>query len=115
MRTITRDEIKNHLDKDEQKIRLVEALPEEAYNEGHLPGAVCLPQDKVDESAPSLLKDKNEFIVVYCANADCTASDEVAQELEDMGYTNVARYVGGKEDWKQAGLPLDASSFTQAA
>jgi 3-mercaptopyruvate sulfurtransferase SseA len=32
-----------------------------------------------------------------------------------MGYANVRRYIGGKEDWKKAGLPLESDEDKHAA
>ena len=57
MKTITREEIKMHLDNRDQ-MTLIEALPEQSFSEGHLPGAQNIQQDKVRELAPKLLKNK---------------------------------------------------------
>jgi rhodanese-related sulfurtransferase len=65
LETISRDELKGKLDRKE-RFTLVEALPEWMYQEGHLPGAIDLPPDKVREKAPDLLPDKDAEIVVYC-------------------------------------------------
>ena len=46
-------------------------------------------------------------VVVYCANPKCESSVEVAQRLVEMGYRNVRHYPGGKDDWREAGLPLE--------
>jgi len=46
----------------------VETLDPERYREGHLPGAVNLPPDKVKEMAASVLPDKSAEIITYCAN-----------------------------------------------
>jgi rhodanese-related sulfurtransferase len=66
VRTIERDELKNKIDAKEYFF-LVETLAPQYYREGHLPGAVNLPPDKVRELALSVLPDKNAEIVVYCA------------------------------------------------
>jgi rhodanese-related sulfurtransferase len=66
VRTIERDELKNKIDAKEYFF-LVETLAPQYYQEGHLPGAVNLPPDKVRELALSVLPDKNAEIVVYCA------------------------------------------------
>lgn len=113
IRHITRQEIERHLEAN-TPMTLVEALPEKYYREGHLPGAVHLPHDQVRALAPERLPDKNAFIAVYCANAPCRNSRIAAQLLESLGYTNVAEYVEGKQDWVEAGLPLDKSAVEQA-
>lgn len=67
MKTITRDELKEKIDR-KYKFLLVETLPEATYHHAHLPGAINLPPDKVTELAPARLPDKGAEIVVYCAN-----------------------------------------------
>lgn len=64
--TISRDELKRKIDKKEYFF-LVETLPTEYFNHGHLPGAVNLPPDRINEMAPTVLPEKNAEIVVYCA------------------------------------------------
>lgn len=87
--------------------RLVEALPERYFVDAHLPGAVNIPHDAVDALAPALLPDKAAAIVVYCASASCRNSDLAAARLERLGYGAVRVYGGGKQDWVEAGLPVE--------
>jgi rhodanese-related sulfurtransferase len=86
---------------------LVEALPEKYYRDWHLPGARHLPHDRVDALAPVVLPDKAAEIVVYCASSTCQNSHIAARRLEQFGYTNVAVFPGGKQDWQDAGLPVE--------
>lgn len=90
-----------------EQVTLVEALPEKYYRDGHLPGARHLPHDEVRQHAASVLPDKAAEIVVYCASATCQNSHIAARVLEQLGYTNVAVYAGGKRDWQEAGLALE--------
>jgi rhodanese-related sulfurtransferase len=108
MKQVSRDEVKQVIDNKENTI-LVEALPEKDYREAHIPGAVSLPADKVEELAPKLLKNKDQQIITYCASKECQASIKAAEALEGLGYSNVADYRDGKADWKEAGLPLESS------
>ena len=40
---------------------------------------------------------------------DCPASGQIAaQTLASMGYTNIAEYEEGKQDWTEAGLPIES-------
>ena len=103
---ITRDELKAKLDRGEPVV-LVEALPEQYYRKAHLPGALLLPHDRVDELAPALLPDKAAEIVVYCANLPCQNSEIAATRLAELGYANVREYAEGKQDWIDAGLPTE--------
>lgn len=110
---ITRQELQAKMNRKEPVV-LVEALPEGAYRKGHLPGAIHLPHDRVRDLAPKALPDKDAAIVTYCASATCQNSHIAADTLRAMGYTNVGVYAGGKQDWAEAGLALDANE-TQPA
>jgi rhodanese-related sulfurtransferase len=66
--TISRDELKQKID-NKDYFFLVETLAPEYYNHTHLPGAINLPPDKVQELASTLLPEKTADIVVYCAHA----------------------------------------------
>jgi rhodanese-related sulfurtransferase len=104
-KTITRDELKAKMDRGDD-FTLVEALSQKHYQSSHLPGAINLPYEFVDE-AEKVLPDKRAEIVVYCMNPDCVASAEEARELEEMGYERVLHYAAGKQDWIKAGLPVE--------
>jgi rhodanese-related sulfurtransferase len=94
---------------------LVEALPERYYLDRHLPGALHLPHDEVAQLAPGLLKDKTADIVVYCANASCQNSHIAANALIALGYRNVSVYAEGKQDWIEAGLPVQSGPMLKRA
>lgn len=108
MDTMTRDEIKHRLDTGEP-VTLVEALPRKYYDDGHLPGAINIPHDEVRARAGSDLSDKNATIVVYCASTECRNSRIAVQMLSSMGYQRVFEYVEGKQDWMEAGYPIEKS------
>jgi len=103
---ISRDEIKVALDAGAPLV-LVETLRPEHYDAGHLPGALHLHADDVAARAEHVLPDREARIVTYCSNEACANSRAVAQMLAARGYTNVRRYEAGKQDWQQAGLPLE--------
>jgi rhodanese-related sulfurtransferase len=88
-------------------VTLVEALGPAYFEDAHLPGAINIPYDRVDELAPELLPDKSARIVVYCANGPCRNSEVATLRLGKLGYTNVADYHEGKAEWLEAGLPVE--------
>ena len=111
--TITRDELKARLDAGEP-VTIVEALPEEYYRKAHLPGALLLPHDRVDDLAPTLLPDKAATVVVYCANLACRNSVVAAERLAALGYADVREYAEGKQDWIDAGYPTERGAAAAA-
>jgi rhodanese-related sulfurtransferase len=86
---------------------LVDALAPMAYAMSHLPGAINITPEWIDDRARRRIPDRNTEIVVYCADPECDASTTVAKRLIELGYTNVLHYAAGKRDWVQAGLPLE--------
>ena len=102
---IERDELRVKLA--DGTIRLVDAQAPGWYEREHLPGALRAAAEDVDGLLHGLGTDLNAEIAVYCWNAACTGSDYVATQLEARGYHNVRRYVGGKQDWAEAGLPIE--------
>lgn len=103
---ITREELKEKIERGDDFV-LVDALSQQHYERSHLPGAINLPYEFVDD-AEQKLPDKSAEIVVYCMNTNCAASGEEVRELEEMGYTNVRHYDEGKQDWMEAGLPVES-------
>jgi rhodanese-related sulfurtransferase len=97
------------------RVVLVEALPEKYYVDRHLPGALHLPHDQAEALAPALLKDHDAEIVVYCANASCQNSHIAARALAGLGYRNVSVYAEGKQDWIEAGLPVQSGPMLRRA
>lgn len=113
MKTITRDTLKDLLDRG-APLTLLEALPERYYSQGHLPGALHFPHTEVAALAPALLPDKTQQLVVYCASETCRNSHTAAALLGGLGYEDVAVYTGGKEDWTAAGFALDVARASGA-
>lgn len=86
---------------------LVDALSPISYAGAHLPGAVNISPQSVAALAGRRIPDLDTEVVVYCANAGCDSSVEVGERLVELGYRNVRHYAGGKEEWREAGLPLE--------
>jgi rhodanese-related sulfurtransferase len=87
---------------------LVDALAPMVYAHSHLPGAINLPPAGLDpELVARRIPDRNREIIVYCTSPDCEDSIATAKRLRALGYTNVRRYAGGKNEWREAGGPLE--------
>lgn len=84
---------------------LINALASDAFIAKHIPSSINIPTENA-EMAENVIPYKNAEIVVYCANEDCTASPELAEKLEDMGYTNVKDFEKGLAGWRSEGFSL---------
>ena len=74
---------------------LLDVRTQEEYDDGHIPGAVCLPSDMIEEGMPFSF-DKDAEILLYCHSDKRSA--EAASRLRAMGYTNVSD-IGCILDW----------------
>ncbi len=75
---------------------IVDVRRQDEYDEGHIPGAICIPNESITDSMPSELPDLEQVILVYCRSG--RRSKEAAQILFDIGYINVFEF-GGIIDW----------------
>ena len=91
-------------------VRLLDAQGPGWFERQHLPGAIRGRIDDPDATVAALGHDLDAEIVVYCSNASCTGSALAANLLEGRGYRNVRRYIAGKQDWLDAGLPVESES-----
>jgi len=90
----------------DEDFALVETLPKESFDNGHIPGAVNIPSDSIAQEAGDRLQ-KNATVVTYCANYACQASTVAAKKLMDLGYSDVLDFKAGKAAWKGAQLDLE--------
>ena len=76
---------------------IIDARTQEEYDEGHIPGAILIPEYEIADRADKELPDKDQLILVYCRSG--RRSKIAAEELVKIGYTNVKEF-GGIIDWK---------------
>jgi len=103
---IGREELNAKIEAGDELV-LVDALAPISYARSHLPGAINLPLEWVDDRAPRRIPDLATAIVVYCIDVECDSSVRVGERLRSLGYANVRHYAGGKREWVEAGLPLE--------
>ena len=69
--------------------------PEE-YASGHIPGAICIPNESIGADVISQLPDRDQLILVYCRSGN--RSKQAARKLVDLGYSNIVEF-GGINSW----------------
>jgi rhodanese-related sulfurtransferase len=69
----------------------------EEYNQGHIPNAICIPNETIDENVIKKLPNKNQLILIYCRSGN--RSKQAVQKLLNLEYTNLIEF-GGIIDWK---------------
>ena len=76
---------------------IIDARTQEEYDQGHIPGAILIPEYEIADRAEKELPDKDQLILVYCRSG--RRSKLAAEELVKLGYTNVKEF-GGIIDWE---------------
>ncbi len=104
MQRISAEDLRERMKSDNCPV-IINALGQDAFMAKHIPGSINVPTENAD-MAENILPDKNQDIVVYCANADCDASPNLAEKLMDMGYKNVWDFEEGLAGWRSAGYSL---------
>ena len=92
---ISQDQAKEMMEKEDGHI-IVDVRRVDEFETGHIPGAICIPNESIGTEQPEDLPDLNQVILVYCRSGN--RSKQAAQKLFDMGYTNVYEF-GGIIDW----------------
>ncbi len=91
---------------------VIDARSPEAFADGHIPGAINVPYDRLPQYLDELQSRvaPDDSVVCYCWSESCDFSDQLAEELRLMGYTAVDVFEGGWEAWNAAGLPVESGA-----
>ena len=92
---ITAEEAKEIMDSQEGCV-ILDVRTQEEYDQGHIPGAVPIPNTEIEDRAEEELPDKAQLILVYCRSGN--RSKKAAEILVELGYTNIKEF-GGIIDW----------------
>ena len=92
---ITTDEAARLMENESDYI-ILDVRRQDEFDAGHIPGAICVPNEDIGTEPIPELPDKDQMILVYCRSG--RRSKEAAQKLVDMGYTDIVEF-GGIIDW----------------
>ncbi len=87
----------------------VDARPAGEFFNGHIPGAVSLPFEALDEHGELLigLIDSGQELIIYCSNRECDDALLLAQELKVIGATNLTLFIDGFDSWNEHGSEVE--------
>lgn len=80
----------------EKNYIILDVRTKDEYKAGHIPGAVCVPNETIGEDNIAEFPDKEQIILVYCRSGN--RSKQAAAKLSAQGYTNIYEF-GGINDW----------------
>ena len=92
---ITAEEAKEIMDTEDGYI-ILDVRTQEEYDQGHIPGAVLIPDTEIEAKAEEVLTDKDQLLLIYCRSG--RRSKLAAEALVELGYTNIKEF-GGIIDW----------------
>lgn len=99
---ITREELLARIYRGE--VLVVDVRPEPEYAAGHLPGALSIPPDRLDDLLDELPTDRD--IVAYCRGPYCVYADDAVRRLREQG-RRAMRLQDGLPEWRHTGHPIE--------
>lgn len=94
-RQITQEEAAKMMESGDDYI-LLDVRTTAEFAQGHIPGAICIPNETIGIEEIPQLPDKDATILVYCRSGN--RSKQASQKLADLGYTNLLEF-GGINTW----------------
>lgn len=77
-------------------VTVVDVRREDEYSQGHVPGAILVPNESIGDEQPEGLPDMDAVLLVYCRSG--VRSKQAAKKLVDLGYKEVYDF-GGIISW----------------
>mgnify|MGYP006440262215 CR=1 FL=1 len=84
-------------------VTLLDVRPAQEYASGHLPGALNIPVEELQERLRELPQERT--VVAYCRGPFCALSQEAVALLRAQGLEAI-RFDSGYPEWKASGLPV---------
>jgi len=82
-------------------VTLVDVREQHEWEEGHVPGAVHVPRGFLESRIEAAVPERDKQLVLYCAGG--VRSALAAQQLAQLGYSDVVSMSGGFQQWKAEG------------
>jgi rhodanese-related sulfurtransferase len=91
---------------------VVDVRRPDEYESGHIPGAICIPNESITADPPEELPNLSQIVLVYCRSGN--RSKQASEKLAAMGYTNIFEF-GGIIDWTGEVVPGQTVTVTLAS
>ena len=99
----------------EGEVLFIDSRPEEAFQTGHILGAVNIPFEeyKKEKALDLIFLPPEGTVVVYCDGSECNSSLELAKVLHQKGLIDIKVFFGGWVEWTREGLPVSSENDPQ--
>ncbi len=102
MEPVNRDELLKRVV--EGDVTVLDVRPVEEYRAGHIPGALSVPLERLQEILVELPVDQE--VVAYCRGPYCVLAVQAVEILRAEGF-NAIRLEESVQDWRAMGLPVE--------
>jgi rhodanese-related sulfurtransferase len=109
---ITPADVKKLMDNKDTSFVLVDTQPEEAFAEGHAPGAINYPW--VSQVKPPIPLPRNKTLILYCPCTHDEDSLDMYKKLAEFGYLNTKILEGGWYKWVALKYPVEGTDAADA-
>jgi rhodanese-related sulfurtransferase len=93
---ITREQMQAKKDNGETVV-LVDVREDNEWEKGHIPDAIHIGKGVIERDIEKQIPDQATQVVLYCGGGSRSAL--AAENVQRMGYTNVASLIGGYRGW----------------
>jgi rhodanese-related sulfurtransferase len=90
---------------DSGSARVIDVREESEWAAGHIRGAEYMGRGVLERDIEQRIPDQSTELILYCGGGFRSALS--ADNLQQMGYTNVASMAGGWREWKAQGGPVE--------
>ena len=84
---------------------VIDVREESEWAAGHIRGAEYMGRGVLERDIEQKITDKDAELILYCGGGFRSALS--ADNLQKMGYTNVASMAGGWREWNAKGFPTE--------
>ena len=95
VQNIDQETAKKMMEKDDGHI-ILDVRTKEEYAAGHIPGAINLPNEDIQDQKPEVLPDTDQIILIYCRSGH--RAGLAAEKLAKLGYKKLYNF-GGVNTW----------------
>ena len=102
------EELQRRVASGELGLVLLDVREKDAYEAGHIPGALHLPRGQLELRVNNVLADPTSRILVVCEFGKI--STLAAATLRELGFAQAVALDGGMKAWRDRQMPLTAGS-----
>jgi rhodanese-related sulfurtransferase len=92
-------------------VTVLDVRPRAEYEAGHIPGAISVPLEDLEHRLSEI--PSNQPVVAYCRGPYCVLAVQAVELLRHHGFS-ARRMVDGFPEWREDGLPVEATAARQA-